>query len=67
MYENGGKPPGRSKLQYATPKLMKDEGVSRKKINGLTDNETRKFLAQRKAARAPGQGLMSRLIANATT
>ena len=46
---------------------MKDEGVSRKKINGLTDNETRKFLAQRKAARAPGQGLMSRLIANATT
>ena len=67
LYEKGGKTPGRSKLEYATRKLMEDEGVSRKKINGLTDNETRKFLAKRKAARTPGQGLISRLIANATS
>ena len=67
LYENGGKTPGRSKLEYATRKLMKDEGVSHKKINGLTDNETRKFLAKRKAARTPGQGLISRLIANTTS
>lgn len=65
LYENGGKAPGRSKLKHATRRLMQHEGVSREKINGLTDNEVRKFLVKRKASMTSGPGLIGRLMKNA--
>ena len=56
-----GKPPGRSKLEYLARQIMKEHGLSRSEIDGLTQYIVRKFLNERKTAIRPGSGLLRSL------
>ena len=56
-----GKPPGRSKLEYLARQIMKEQGLSRSEINGLTQYLVRKFLDERKTAIRPGSRLLRSL------
>jgi hypothetical protein len=60
-----GKPPGRSKLEYLARQIMKEDGLSRSEIDGLTQYIVRKFLNERKTAIRPGSGLLRSLQKNA--
>ena len=54
--------PGRSKLAYATGRLMKDSGCTKLDIDALSENTVKRFLANKKQARSSGEGLLNSLI-----